>query len=333
MIVEIKNGKIENLHQSFEIKLGKKFIKKGYEYKTFVSKKGNNFTINGFSFGNGFDFNAIIGSIETQLQLEITEDGNNYLRFIIVKRGELIHTLSKNIRYRLNDGFSSIVAVKGINKQTITFPTQKSIELFILQIDTNKFDFDLENTFFSIPKNLEKVLANDEMEEHFIYQSHYSYSVSEVLTEILNTPKEGLIKRFFLESKTLELLWICTEQYLNELKYGYDNTILKKVDIQLITKAKEYIHNNFNTPLTLDILSKELGTNETKLKTGFKKLYGKNFLNILITERMTRAKLYLEEGTLSIKEIAFACGYNSVSMFTSRFKEYYGIVPSKFKSS
>ena len=333
MIIDIKNGKIENLHQSFKANLGNKFVKNGYEYKSVIRKKGNRFTINGFSFGNGFDFNAISGSIETQLQLAIKEDDNNYLRFIIIKNGELIHTVSKNIRYRLNAGFSSLVAAKEINQQTITLPSQNSIELYILQVDTKRFDFDLDNAFFSIPKNLEKVLGNDEMEEHFIYQSYYSYSVSEVISEILNTPKEGLTKRFFLESKALELLWISTEQYLNELKYGYDNTILKKVDIQLITKAKEYIHQNFNTPITLSILSKELGTNETKLKTGFKKLYGKSFLNILMAERMNRAKLYLEEGQLSIKEIAFSCGYKSISMFTSRFKEYYGVVPSKFKSS
>lgn len=331
MIIDINNGKIENLHKSFKAKLGTKFAKNGYEYKSVIRKKGNDFTISGFSFGNGFDFNSINGSIESQFQLAIKEDNNNYLRFIIIKSGELIHTLSKNIRYRLNDGFSSIVAAKGINQQSIILPNQKNIELFILQVDTNRFEFDLDNAFFSIPKNFVKVLGNDELEEHFIYQSHYSYSISEVLSEILNTPKEGLTKRFFLESKALELLWISTEQYLNELKYGYDNTVLKKVDMQLITKAKEYIHHNFNTPITLSILSKELGTNETKLKTGFKKLYGKSFLNILMAERMNRAKLYLEEEQLSIKEIAFACGYKSVSMFTSRFKEYYGILPSKFK--
>ncbi|MGJ3233576.1 helix-turn-helix transcriptional regulator [Marivirga sp.] len=76
-----------------------------------------------------------------------------------------------------------------------------------------------------------------------------------------------------------------------------------------------------------------MGTNETKLKTGLKKLYGKTFTEIIRAERLTTAKALLEEGELSVKEIASKCGYKSISMFSMRFKERFGQPPSKFINS
>ncbi|MFN3641189.1 MAG: helix-turn-helix transcriptional regulator, partial [Flavobacterium sp.] len=166
-----------------------------------------------------------------------------------------------------------------------------------------------------------------------IFQSNYSYAISETISEIINTTKTGITKRFFLESKALELLWLHTEQYNHEKKFGFDDHDFKKVDLGLLKKAKEYIHIHFDQEITLGILAKEVGTNETKIKQGFKKIYGKTFSEILRYERLNKAKLLLEDGELNIKETALLCGYKSTSMFTVRFKERFGTTPSNFKSS
>lgn len=76
-----------------------------------------------------------------------------------------------------------------------------------------------------------------------------------------------------------------------------------------------------------------MGTNETKLKTGFKKLFGKTFTEIVQTERMNKAKSLLEEGQQSVKEVAHSCGYQSASMFSVQFKKRFGQSPNRYLQS
>lgn len=333
MQINIENGTLENLHKTLNLKFKTSFKKNGYEYKTVISKNKITLTVESFQFGNGFNFTAIKGDLQQPFELEISEDSTNHLRFLIVKNGVLIHMLSPSIRYRLNNNFSSIVGVKGMNKQRITFPTQNNIEAFFLQVDIKRYAIDLKSDFFEFSKEVKTGSKKNENEEYFIFQSNYSYAISESISDIITTSKTGITKRFFIESKALELLWLHTEQYNNEQKFGYDDKILKKIDFEILKKAKEYIHNNFNKPITLAVMAKEVGTNETKIKQGFKKIYGKTFSEILRFERLNKAKILLDEGNLSIKETAISCGYKSTSMFTVRFKERFGIAPSNYKSS
>lgn len=60
-------------------------------------------------------------------------------------------------------------------------------------------------------------------------------------------------------------------------------------DALLIKKAKEFLHDNLDKKLTLKFVSRAIGTNEIKLKIGFKKMYGKTFTEILRTERLNKA--------------------------------------------
>ena len=134
MLVNIKNGTLENLHKTLNLTFKTILKKNGYEYKTLISKNKINLSVESFQFGNGFNFTSIKGDLQQQLELEISEDTTNHLRFLIVRNGILIHMLSPSIRYRLNSSFSSTVVTKGINNQRITFPAQNNLEAFFLQV-------------------------------------------------------------------------------------------------------------------------------------------------------------------------------------------------------
>lgn len=332
-MINIEHGTLDALHHSLNQKFKGRFKKNGYEYYSTIIKNKISLAIESFHFGSGFNFTSITGDIQSPLELEINETNINYLRFFIVKNGTLIHTLTPTIRYRLNSSFSSMVGIKGVNNQKLTFPTQNNIELFFLQVDTQKYAIDLQSDFFESSKGLKVLAKKNEIDDYFIFQSNYSYAISETISEITNTTKTDITKRFFLESKALELLWLHTEQYNHERKFGFDDHDFKKVDLELLKKAKEFIHNHYNQELTLRRLSREVGTNETKIKQGFKKIYGKTFSEILRHERLNKAKILLEDGALNINETALLCGYKSTSMFTVRFKERFGTTPSNFKSS
>lgn len=327
---DISSGLLHNyLKQSFNTK----YQTIGYEHYSIFPRKSGSLYVKSYDFGNGLNFNIVKGDILKLIQLQFTGGSNNVLRYIFVKEGELILRLTKSVRYKLSDHYSSIVAAKGNDNQVFTFPVQKNMELFIIEVNTKRFALDIQTEFLKLPKEISDVFLNRQMEEHFVYQSSYVLSVAETLKEIINTQTEGIVKRFFLESKVLELLWLQTEQYKYELLNGYDEHVLRNSDIKIIKQAKDYIHENLEKELTLTMIARTIGTNETKIKTGLKKMYGKTFSEILINERLNNSKVLVEDGKLSIKEIANSCGYKSVSMFRIRFKERFGISPTQYQKT
>lgn len=278
MKIIIDNQTAEGIHNSLKASLKTRLEKEGFEYKSHFDKSIGQFTLRSYGFDKGFNFNILQGDIASFFQIESKEDQNNYLRFFFIKSGEMIHQVSSTIRYRLSDNYSCMVAAKGSQKQYFTLPIQKDLEILFLQIETKSFSIDLKSDFFQLPSEIGNVLKNEKMDSHFIYHSNYTLTISDTINEILNTQKQGIVKRFFLESKALELLWLQAEQYKLETKQSYNPNQLRKYDVAILRKAKDFIHENLNQKLTLATVSEAIGTNETKLKTGFKKLF-RNFTN------------------------------------------------------
>lgn len=333
MKIIIDNKTAEGIHNSLKTSLKTRLEKEGFEYKSYFDKSVGQFSLRSYEFDKGFNFNILQGDITSFFQLEFNEDQNNYLRFFFIKSGEIIHKVSPTIRYRLTDNYSCMVAAKGSQKQYFVLPIQKDLEILFIQVETKSFSIDLKSDFFQLPSKISDALKNEKMDSHFIYHSNYTLTIDDTINEILDTQKLGIVKRFFLESKALELLWLQTEQYNLEIKQGYNPKELRKYDVAILKKAKDFIHENLDQKLTLAKVAQAVGTNKTKLKTGFKKLFGKTFSEILQTERMNKAKALLEEGQLSVKEIAYSCGYQSASMFYVQFKKRFGLSPNRYMQS
>lgn len=67
----------------------------------------------------------------------------------------------------------------------------------------------------------------------------------------------------------------------------------------------------------------------SSLQRGFKKYLGVSPKQYLIKLRMNKALELLRENKLSVKEIAFACGYEDKKYFSRIFKKKYGYPPSE----
>lgn len=99
-------------------------------------------------------------------------------------------------------------------------------------------------------------------------------------------------------------------------------------DRQIIRAIHDHILENLEHPLpSLQKLANNFGTNEFKLKYGFKELYGITVFRFLKRERMKKGRLLLENTTLTVKAIAQICGYSRASHFSRDFKEEYGVRP------
>jgi|LGOV01.1.fsa_nt_gb AraC-like DNA-binding protein len=104
-------------------------------------------------------------------------------------------------------------------------------------------------------------------------------------------------------------------------------------EIEITTKAKQIILQNYKTPPTIKELAHLCATNDFKLKKQFKKVHKMTIYGYVQKLRLEKANLLLREKLLSVGEIATEVGYKHQGHFSSIFFKTYGVYPKDLKIS
>lgn len=96
-------------------------------------------------------------------------------------------------------------------------------------------------------------------------------------------------------------------------------------------KIKEYLDQNFTSPITLDSLSETVYISKHYLSHLFKEQTGISPIKYLTLKRMEKACELLSETELPVSEVSKAVGYENPLYFSQVFKRIYGISPVKYR--
>ena len=98
-----------------------------------------------------------------------------------------------------------------------------------------------------------------------------------------------------------------------------------------LKEVLEYINLNYQRPLTLRTIARELGACSDHIGKLFKKDLGKSFSEYLNGLRVEKAKLMISAGGVAISDIAVRSGFGSEQNFFKQFKRHTGVTPNKFR--
>lgn len=105
-------------------------------------------------------------------------------------------------------------------------------------------------------------------------------------------------------------------------------------DILMIQNVYDYILDHLNRPLpSVKELSYIFGTNENKLKYGFKQLFRTSIYQFYTNERLKNAHLLIQQTTIPLKSIASMTGFKTYPNFSKGFKKHFGYKPMDIKRS
>jgi len=151
--------------------------------------------------------------------------------------------------------------------------------------------------------------------------------MSKLIGELLLNPYEESLRNFYYENSVRELLFFHLAQSQTALPAELENR-----DIAAIYKADAIIASNLNEHFTIAKLSRMTGTNEFKLKKGFREIFGMGAFHRLLFRRMAQAKLLLETTDKSIKEIAEIAGYDTAAGFVHAFRREFKLTPREWRN-
>lgn len=95
--------------------------------------------------------------------------------------------------------------------------------------------------------------------------------------------------------------------------------------------AMLYINRHFNEDIHLSDIANHVCIDKSYLIRMFKKQYSITPVNYLIECRLNHARNLLINTSLSVKEVADMCGYNSTSFFITQFRKNFEITPSEYR--
>lgn len=98
----------------------------------------------------------------------------------------------------------------------------------------------------------------------------------------------------------------------------------------IVAKVVSYINENFNREITLETCAVHIKVSYTHVSRVFKKETGVKFTEYLNKVRVNHAKILIEQGKLSLKEIVQESGFSNYNYFFKVFKEIVGVSPSEY---
>ncbi len=150
------------------------------------------------------------------------------------------------------------------------------------------------------------------IQHNFMYQ--LCNKTQQIIAEIIDDKRNGILKRLFLESKVLELLSLQIDT--NKEKEIKGSTTIKKV-----YKAERILVRNLDTQFSIYDLSRKVFLNEFLLKKEFKRIFNDTIFEYTFKKRMEEAKKLLRNTSKPIYEIAESVGYKNPTHFTAAFKK------------
>lgn len=150
-----------------------------------------------------------------------------------------------------------------------------------------------------------------------------------LLKQIRNFHGTGATAEIYYESKVFEALSLIIENSKNNSSLNKTNLLSQ--DLYLLSLVHNYINDNYMNDLNLDTLSEIALMGKTKLKYAFKQAYNCTLTQYIQNVRINKAKFFLLNSSLTVRETAMAVGYSHVGYFSKLFYNKTGLSPVEYR--
>jgi len=297
-----------------------------------LPKKNGEGRILGFNFSDGVGLILFDCIFKQKMTLIFNETVMSPLLFNFIATGSVTHINNHECNHHTLNPLQSTITSNPIgSSEVLIFQPKEKVVFSCIFIDRQKFKQKIDAELDEIPEKMKSIFLDTAAEKPFFYQTNYSMASSIHLQTVINNDHIDLARSVYLEGITLELLSSQIKQFKNSVSTTpKKKTVLNNEDIEKILKAKEILLENLQESPTIESLSKKVGVNQTKLKTGFKNIFDTPIKTWLRHKKLENAQLLLLKDQKSIKEISETVGYLNQSHFARQFKNRYGVLPKDY---
>ncbi len=121
------------------------------------------------------------------------------------------------------------------------------------------------------------------------------------------------------------------EKYSGEVAVNEDIAKIKSNDERLFERVRKVVLDNLASPdLSVEFIAQEVGVSRSHLQRRLKVAANMNPSEYIKRERMRHAAMMLTKKNVAVSEVAYATGFSTLSHFSTCFKEFYGMSPTRY---
>jgi len=149
--------------------------------------------------------------------------------------------------------------------------------------------------------------------------------------------KPGLIKMLKADSFEKLMYFLNLLKHLSEqagIKTLCDQNFALNIESQQsnrINSVYQYVKQHFGSKIRLEDIAGHLNMTEENFSRFFSRVMKKNFFTFLNEFRLNIACKLLIESDVQVKQVCYACGYETLPFFYRQFKRYKQISPLQFR--
>lgn len=288
--------------------------------------------------------NVLSSDVSPELVVyQYTADSDSY-KISFGHEPQLLHfifSLSGNVTLRSNSN-NEIAELSGKNYFIYSNPHQEAKINMALDKDATVFAIvmtvkalhEIFGSSFGRDNDATREFMAGYKVEKFFVEKEMTPSISVIVHQIFNGIHRNSIRKIYQHGKIMEFLSILMDTPNSEKEAeAICPFVIDSVEMEKMKEARDIIIDRMVDPPSLKELSRMVGTNEFKLKVGFKSVYNNTVYGYLSDYRMEYARKLLTVDNARIKEVAAEVGYSNPSHFIAAYKKRYGITPKQHVKS
>lgn len=226
-------------------------------------------------------------------------------------------------------GYQNVIVLGPNSCPTRFFSVDEQIDEISLLVETSCIESIVERLGCPIAERLESAIAGTGAVP-FLSSGITTSEMRHSLAALTNCNLSPDFKRLYQEARVHEILVLCLAQFAAPSCTDRDVFLLQR-DLELLERAHDILLNRLADPPGIAELAALIGLNQTKLKAGFKEVYGVTVFGFVRLKRMQHALYLLSAGEYNVGEVAAALGYKSSGSFTRAFQAEFGCGPGSIR--
>lgn len=177
-----------------------------------------------------------------------------------------------------------------------------------------------DKNYDSLPVEIKQNIQNN---IPYSRTGNYPVDLHDRILQLMNSEFDKLHDKLRLEGIIYEVMSYVLASFKRE------KPELDRKKIQLMESVCKTIKENPFSGTSTQSMAQEIGMSESLFYKTFKSIYGVSPNQFVVENKLLNAKQLLEEGDVSVNEVSFRCGYESVSSFSRIFQHKFGLRPGE----
>ena len=289
-------------------------------------------TVSGIDFGHGLGMinYACTFNVDTEISFDLSHV--HPLKFMYVSQGRLEHRFAVEADRRMVNTYQNlVVASEEMNGHVLYFYAKEPVSMCSIEIDRVRFCKRFKGKFAGEELTFRDLLLDTTGVKRFCYEGEYALAISKHTDEVLALELTGVLRSMFLEGKSYNILVDQWEQYLEDQARHTGRRMLRTASLERIRETVDFIPRNLTESLDVASLAERVDLNEAELQQGIRHLTEMSVNQFVREQRLVKALELLKSGEHNVSETLYLVGFSSLSYFSRKFKERWGLSPSMLR--